>query len=547
MTHQVADGSPAPRTDDHRRRRPVGEPAPLPRDLHGSALLWIGVLVVLFAGWAWNRRFGLAGGGKLQRTLDRVVEAHIADIHDSQLGRVGRELAGNVGLWLLIAIRWGTVVALIVWKRWRHLAVFVGSVALVTVVVRWFPTAGEAGTGTTNHASFAAASLAVTVTGVVYGLIPAGRWRRLALIASAIACVGLALFSIVVRAYTPSEIVVGFAIGFSIPSVGFRVLAPETVFPVTYRSGRTAHLDIGGARGEAIDTVLREQLGLDVVAVEPFGLSGSGGSTPLRVTLGDGNHLFAKLYAENHMRADRWYKLGRTVLYGALEDERSFNSVRRMVEYEDYMLRYLRDHGIPTAEPYGFAEITPEREYLLVTGFIEDAAEILEEPIDDRVIQNGVDLIRTLWDAGVAHRDIKPANLLVRDHEVFLIDAFFCQVRPSAWRQSVDLANMMMLLALGSDVDRVYEASLRRFTPEDVAEAFAATKGVTVPGQLRVMVMADERPLAKEFSLRAPFRSRIPVQRWTIRRLALTAALIGGAAIAIGTAVLSLRIAGFSP
>lgn len=163
------------------------------------------------------------------------------------------------------------------------------------------------------------------------------------------------------------------------------------------------------------------------------------------------------------------------------------------------------------------------------------------------MIRNGIDLIRTLWDAGVAHRDIKPANLLVRDHEVFLIDAFFCQVRPSAWRQSVDLANMMMLLALGSDVDRVYEASLRRFTPEDVAEAFAATKGVTVPGQLRAMVMADERPLAKEFSLRAPFRSRIPVQRWTIRRVALTAALIGGAVIAIGTAVLSLRIAGFSP
>ena len=546
MTHQTS-GSLTPRIAHARRRRPVGEPPPLPRDLHGSALLWIGLLVVLFAGWAWNRRFGLAEGGKLQRALDRVVEGHIADIHDSQLGRLGRDLAGNVGLWLLIAIRWGTVVALIVWKRWRHLAVFVGSVAIVTVVVRWFPTAGSEGTGITNHASFAAASLAVTVTGVVYGLIPAGRWRRLALIASAVACFGLAVFSIMIRAYTPSEIAVGFAIGFSIPVVGFRVLAPDGVFPITYRSGRTAHLDIGGRRGEAIDAVLREQLGIPVVAVEPFGLSGSGGSTPLRVTLTDGRHLFAKLYAENHMRADRWYKLGRTVMYGALEDERSFNSVRRMVEYEDHMLRYLRDHGIPTAEPFGFAEITPEREYMLVTGFIEDAAEILDAPIDDLVIRNGIDLVRTLWDAGVAHRDIKPANLLVRDHEVFLIDAFFCQVRPSAWRQSVDLANMLMLLALGSDVDRVYEASLRRFTPEEIAEAFAATKGVTVPGQLRTMVMADERPLAKEFSLRAPLRSRIPVQRWTLRRLALTAALIGAAAIAIGTAVLSLRIAGFSP
>jgi hypothetical protein len=63
---------------------------------------------------------------------------------------------------------------------------------------------------------------------------------------------------------------------------------------------------------------------------------------------------------------------------------------------------------------------------------------------------------------------------------------------------------MLMLLALGSDVDRVHEAAPRRFTPGDVAEAFAATKCVTVPSQLRAMVTADPRSLAKEFSWRAP-------------------------------------------
>jgi tRNA A-37 threonylcarbamoyl transferase component Bud32 len=325
------------------------------------------------------------------------------------------------------------------------------------------------------------------------------------------------------------------------------LLAPETVFPVTYGSGKTAHLDVEGSRGAAIDAALRDQLGLDVANKEPFGLAGSGGSTPLRIELADGRRLFAKLYAESHLRADRWYKLGRTVMYGALEDERSFNSVRRMVEYEDHMLRYLRDHDVRTAVPYGFAEITPEREYLLVTSFIDDAEEVLDTPIDDAVIASGIDLIRSLWDAGVAHRDIKPANLLVRDRELYLIDVFFCQVRPSAWRQSVDLANMLMLLALGSDVDRVYEAARRRFTPDDIAEAFAATKGVTVPGQLRTMVMADPRPLAKDFSRRAPDRSRIPVQRWTIRRVALTGILLGVAVGAVVSAILSLKAAGFRP
>jgi tRNA A-37 threonylcarbamoyl transferase component Bud32 len=544
MTHPTAQGSSTPGIDHPRRRRPVGEPPPLPRDLHGSARLWIITAVLLIAAYAWGKTSPTAG--EFQRWLDATVGAHIPNLSAGRFAATGRNLAGTAGLWLLFATRWGIAIALIVWKRWRHLAVFVGSVAVVTIVVRSFPTAGVQ-PSTPKHASYAAASLAVTVMGIVYGLVPAGRSRRLALIVSVAVCMLLAAFSILTRAYTLSEVAVGFAIGFAIPFLGFRLLTPETVFPVTYRSGRTAHLDIGGARGEAIDVAFREQLGLEVVDKEPFGLAGSGGSTPLRVTLADGRHLFAKLYAENHLRADRWYKLGRTVMYGALEDERSFNSVRRMVEYEDYMLRYLRDHGIPTAEPYGFAEITPEREYLLVTGFIDDAQEILDAPIDDVVIEHGIDLVRALWDAGVAHRDIKPANLLVRDRELFLIDAFFCQVRPSAWRQSVDLANMLMLLALGSDVDRVYEAALRRFTPDEIAEAFAATKGVTVPSQLRGMVMTDARPVAKDFSQRAPLRSRIPVQRWTLRRLALTAALLGGAAFAVVTAALGLRAAGFSP
>ena len=78
----------------------------------------------------------------------------------------------------------------------------------------------------------------------------------------------------------------------------------------------------------------------------------------------------------SHVRSDRWYKLGRTILYGRLEDESSFQSVRRLCEYEDYAARLFRDIGIPTAKSYGIVELTPEREYLLVTEFFDDAQEI---------------------------------------------------------------------------------------------------------------------------------------------------------------------------
>jgi hypothetical protein len=63
--------------------------------------------------------------------------------------------------------------------------------------------------------------------------------------------------------------------------------------------------------------------------------------------------LFAKLYARSHLRADRWYKLGRALLYGRLEDKKPFNTVRRFVQQEDHALALMQRAGLPS----------PEREY----------------------------------------------------------------------------------------------------------------------------------------------------------------------------------------
>ena len=87
-------------------------------------------------------------------------------------------------------------------------------------------------------------------------------------------------------------------------------------------------------------------------------------------------------------------------MYGSLEDESPFKTVRRLVTYEDYALRLLQDIGVRTARPDGVVEITPEREYLLVTEFFAGAAEIGEADIGDGVIDQGLALIRTLWMPG---------------------------------------------------------------------------------------------------------------------------------------------------
>ena len=297
-------------------------------------------------------------------------------------------------------------------------------------------------------------------------------------------------------------------LGWPLAVVLFWLSVPNDAFPVTYRGGRKAHLDIGGQRGAAIVSALDRQLGLTVTGVEPFGLEASAGSTPLRLLVcgrdGGPATLFGKLYALNHLRSDRWYKLARTVIYGRLEDEKPFSTVRRLVEYEDHLLRLMRDAGLPTPRPYGFAEITPEREYLIVMEFFEGAQEMGRGRVGDQVISDALRVVRRMWDAGVAHRDIKPSNVLVRDGKALLIDVAFAAVRPTPWRQAVDLANMMLTLALASTPEHVYEQALGVFTAEDVAEAFAACRSITVPTQLRSLIRADGRDLIGRFRQLAP-------------------------------------------
>jgi tRNA A-37 threonylcarbamoyl transferase component Bud32/membrane-associated phospholipid phosphatase len=453
-----------------------------------------------------------------------------------------------VSRWTIGVLRLATMAALVGLRRWRHLVIFLGCVVgvglaasqLATFQARVRPL-GVTIIGSWDGFSFpspSVAALAVTLVGMVYALLPPGRPRLRGKWAVGAILLLLALARMYLAVDNPSDLVAGVVLGVAVPVVAFRFFAPNEVFPVTYRRAKAAHLDVGGHRGQAIRTAVQEQLGLAVLDVKPVGLEGSAGSTPLRlrVAASEGapeRDLFAKLYARSHVRADRSYKLGRTILYGALEDEAPFQSVRRFVEYEDYTLLRLHHVGIPVPAPFGFVEITPEREYLIVMEFFAGAQEIGTAPVDEQVIDSGLQLIRQLWDAGLAHRDIKPANLMVRDGRVLLVDAFFVQVRPSPWRQAVDLANMMLVLAVRTDAQRVYQHALRYFSEDEIAEAFAATRGVASPTQLRAVLKQDGRDLVAEFRALAPERQPVAIQHWSLRRIALSLLVLALAVVAV--------------
>jgi tRNA A-37 threonylcarbamoyl transferase component Bud32 len=455
---------------------------------------------------------------------------------------------GLASRWTVRILQLGTLAALVGLRRWRHLFTFLGSVVVVELAAYQFSILMArprplgvriiGGWDGFSMPSRPVAALAVTLVGMAYALLPPGRPRSWGKWAAGATLLLLGLARTYLAVDHPTDLLAAVILGVAVPVVGFRFFTPNEVFPVTYRRGKTAHLDVGGRRGQAIRTGVQEQLGLTVLDVKPVGLEGSAGSTPLRLRVAatDGEperDLFAKLYAKSHVRADRSYKLGRTILYGALEDEAPFQSVRRFVEYEDYTLLRLHHVGIPVPAPFGIVEITPEREYLIVMEFFAGAQEIGRAEVDDAVIDDGLLLVRQLWDAGLAHRDIKPANVMVRDGKVLLVDAFFVQVRPSPWRQAVDLANMMLVLALRTDAERVYRRALRCFTEDEIAEAFAATRGVASPTQLRAVLKRDGRDLVSEFRALAPHRPPVAIQRWSVRRVALSVLVLAVAVLAI--------------
>jgi tRNA A-37 threonylcarbamoyl transferase component Bud32/membrane-associated phospholipid phosphatase len=523
----------------HRRRRPTGEPPPLPHHLQTSGIRWLVAMVVLVGLAVAVFARGMRGVAVEVTVVDVAVVGWLGGVDLPGFQALMRGLVALGSWWVLTSVSYALIAVLLALRRFRHLVIWLVISALVMFVAvvvglvtrrpRPFGVEIREGWGGWAMPSVQVTLFALGLVTLLYTLVPEGRWRNTGKwVVTALIALN-ALGRMALGADAPTDVLVGVALGVTVPLLAYRWFTPNEVFPITYRRGRGAHLDVGGARGAAIRRGLEDQLGLVATEVKPFGLSGSAGSTPLRIIVeGDPpTQLFGKLYARSHLRSDRWYKLGRELLYGRLEDEKPFNTVRRLVQQEDYALSLMQRAGLPSPTPYGFVELTPEREYLLVTEFFAGATELGEAEVDDQVIDDGLTIVRRLWDAGLAHRDIKPANLLVRDGRLLLIDVAFVQARPSPWRQAVDLANMMLCLALRSSPERVYERARRQFSVEEITEGFAAARGLALPSQLRRMLRDQGRDLHEAFVRLLPSPPQpVSIQRWTMRRVGLVAATV---------------------
>jgi hypothetical protein len=316
------------------RRRPSGERPPLPRSVGMSSWYWLALGALALVVWI----IAVANSGGSLLAVDQQALEGLARMRTPWLTRIMLALHTLGAREVIVALGWATVLGAVVFQRFRHLLVLLGAFVVVQALAEWLadglvelvPPLRPAGVqalaaaGPSAYPLVPIAALAARLLGVLYVLVPQGRARQAGKLAAAAILVTVAAARVYLAVDTPTGALVGAVIGVTVPLLAFRLLVPNEVFPVSYRRGRGAHLDVGGPRGEAIRRALEDQLGLHVLEITPFGLSGSAGSTPLRITVkGDkqDTEVFAKLYARSHLRADRWYKLGRELLYGRLEDE----------------------------------------------------------------------------------------------------------------------------------------------------------------------------------------------------------------------------------
>src|SRR6266508_946839 len=255
-----------------RRRRPTGAPPPLPYRLQTSGVGWLVALVVLVGLELAVFARGLRGAAVAVTVADDAVGRWLGGLHAPGLEALLQGLAHVGSWWTLMALWIGLLLALILLRRWRHLIVWLvawelGGLVTDVVVARTAQRPRPFGVDLrTSWGGWAMPSLQITIMtaifmGILYTLVPEGRWRNTGKRAAAVLVALVGVARIALGTDAPSDVLLAVGIGVAIPLLAFRLFAPSEVFPVVYKRGRSAHLDVGGARGVAIRRGLQGRLG----------------------------------------------------------------------------------------------------------------------------------------------------------------------------------------------------------------------------------------------------------------------------------------------
>ena len=266
-----------------RRRRPTGAPPPLPHPVSVTTRAWLVLAVVVLAGVIVIsvRTPSL----RLDDQVNTAVLRLLARARTPWLTGVADGISAAGSGWGATVVGLSAVVLTVAFRRWRHLLVFLCSLFLLELAIE-LVTEGMTRprpygvliiadwTGYSTPA-LSAAILTFLLMSIAYCLVVPGRPRSYAKAAIAVIVTVFCLACLYLAVDHVDDLLLSVALGVAIPVSAFRFFTPNEVFPVAYRRGNTAHVDVTGARGEAIRQGVRDQLGLTVTGITPVGLKSS--------------------------------------------------------------------------------------------------------------------------------------------------------------------------------------------------------------------------------------------------------------------------------
>ena len=244
-------------------RRPSGQAPPLPRELGRSGRLFLILLAYFVVATIGFLIFPTVE--QFFEKWDHTRQLWVVNHRAPWLTDVSQVVNGLASAWSIRILRWAVILALVLVRRWRHLFVFLAAI-IVTEIVTYNSSLLIARPRPLGIPTLAAwngysmpsrpvAGLAVTAVGVAYVLIVPGSGRSIAkwVIGAVLVAVGFA------RVYLgvdhPSDVVAASIFGIAVAVAMFRWFTPNEVFPVTYKGGKAAHLDVTGRRGQALSLI----------------------------------------------------------------------------------------------------------------------------------------------------------------------------------------------------------------------------------------------------------------------------------------------------
>jgi membrane-associated phospholipid phosphatase len=221
-----------------RRRRPTGAAPPLPYRLQTSGVGWLVAALVLVALTLVVFARGLRGPAVTATVIDDAVVGWLAGLYDPGAAPLLRGVA-RISSWsVLYAASYGLLLVLLVLRRWRHLLVWfvvmllggelIDVLAMITRRPRPFGVELQSSWGGWALPSDQVAFLTAICVGVLYTLVPEGRWRNLGkwVAAGLITVVAVARMALGVDA--PTDVLVGVGIGVTLPLLLFRRFTPNS-------------------------------------------------------------------------------------------------------------------------------------------------------------------------------------------------------------------------------------------------------------------------------------------------------------------------------